>query len=318
MIKNKKSANSPLVDIVILNWNGVDDTLKCLKSLKKINYSNYKIWILDNGSTKDNSVEVLSNLSKKDEINFIDNKANKGYAMGCNRLISSALKANKNGYILLLNNDTIVEPDFLEKLVDVAQSSKTESIVGPAIYQRPNKLSWDDYPGYFKFLIGGSGRELNMRSKVKRGVSFEVGYLSGCCWLIKKDMLKKIGLFEKNYFTYYEEIEWAYRIKNRGYKFLLVPTSVIYHKGHATSSKLTGFQLYYQNRNLIWFEKEYATKKQYFIYRIYLFLYKIPKTILLNFIQMDKSIEKTKRFLEGIYDGLMGVNSEKRIGFYKM
>src|SRR3989339_346256 len=122
--------NKPLVYILILNWNGKEDTLECLSSLKKIDYPNYKTIVIDNGST-DDSVKIIN--KKYPKIKIIENKKNLGYAEGNNVGIRYALK-NKADYVLILNNDTIVDKKFLTELVKVGESNEKVGIVGPNVY----------------------------------------------------------------------------------------------------------------------------------------------------------------------------------------
>ena len=124
-------SDSPKVAIVILNWNGLADTLECLDSLQKIVYPNYVVVVIDNGSNG-NDAEIIK---KKfgDFVFVIEEEKNLGFAGGCNEGIRWALHSGAK-YVLLLNNDTVVDPNFLIELVNVAQNDPQIGIVGPKVY----------------------------------------------------------------------------------------------------------------------------------------------------------------------------------------
>lgn len=293
--------NKPIVAIIILNYNGWKDTIECLESLKKINYKNYRILLVENGSTNNSSEILIKKYSKNKKIKIIKNKENLGFTKGNNEVI----KNNSDfDYFLLLNNDTIVEKDFLNVLVDFAEKNKDVGVVTPAIYKYSDKkeLNKIDSPAKFNFKIGGGQAIFYDKNTIS---PFEVDYASGCCWLIKKEIIKKTEWFKEKYFAYNEEIEWAYRIKKIGYKFFIIPLSKIYHKGERTTSKIPGFRLYYGTRNMIWFEREYAPIMDLIIFFIYLFIYKVPKILIKIVRSKDKWIS-FKSYIKGIKEGLFG------------
>ena len=123
---------NPKVSIIILNWNSLDDTVHCLESLEKITYPNYDIIVVDNGS-KGNDAEILRE-KFKGYIHIIENDKNYGFPEGCNIGMRYALKNSAPDYILLLNNDTTVAPDFLAEMVKIAESDPLIGIAGPKIY----------------------------------------------------------------------------------------------------------------------------------------------------------------------------------------
>ena len=291
--------NNPFIKIIILNYNGREDTIECINSLLKIDYKNYKILLVDNNSSDGSLEDFKKKYAKNKKIKIIRNKRNYGFAGGNNRAIKQNFNSN---YFLLLNNDTIVKEDFLNILVDFAKKNKNVGVVAPAIYKYSNKkqLNKINSPANFNFKNGG-GQAI---SHDKNIISpFEVDYASGCCWLIKKEIIKKTEWFKEKYFAYNEELEWAYRIKKIGYKFFIIPLSKIYHKGERTTSKISGFRLYYGTRNMIWFEREYASSMDLTIFYFYLFIYKIPKML----IKIVKGKERKicfQQYFKGIKEGL--------------
>ncbi|MBR9701507.1 glycosyltransferase family 2 protein [Candidatus Pacearchaeota archaeon] len=296
-MENKFLIKDPKIGILLLNLNGSKDTIECLKSIKEINYKNYEIWVLDNGSG-DDSVKKLRELKKKVKFNLLTLKENKGFTGGNNYLFNKIRKEGLD-YLLLLNNDTIVEKNFLNPLMEKMGKNDNVGVVAPLVYNYYNKarLSFVDSPGKFNLLMG-CGR----RTRIHKENDFQVDYASGVCWLIKKDLFEKMGGFNDKFFAYGEEIELAFRIKKAGFKTFIIPSSRIWHKGAATSKKISGLRRYLENRNTIWFEKKYGGF-YYYPFLLYFMLYKTPKNILK--ISLNKNrYENLKAFLRGVRDGL--------------
>jgi len=223
---------SPLVYIILVNWNGKNDTLECLSSLQKVSYSNFKILVVDNAS-HDGSVEAIR--TDFPNVELLVNKENLRFAGGNNIGIQYALQNNAD-YILLLNNDTTVEPNFLSELIIVAGNQNEIGIVGAKIfYYTDNKRIW---------FAGGT---INLKTGITkhRGIRTidvgqfnneeEVGYITGCCMLVKREVIDKIGMLDESYFIYGEDADWCLRAKKVGFKLMYAPSSVAYHKVSVSS-----------------------------------------------------------------------------------
>jgi hypothetical protein len=239
---------NPKVYIIILNWNGCDDTIECIESLKKVDYPNFTVLVVDNASS-DNSIDVIPR--KYRDVAFIEVKKNLGFAGGNNIGIKYALDHGAE-YILLLNNDTTVEPNFLTEMVKVAQSDTKIGIVGSKIYfySEPariwfagGKLNWlrtkGMHPDYLK--IDNKERPAEHPKKVD--------YITGCCLLIKKDVVKKIGLMSEDYFLYYEDVDWCLRARKAGWRIIFAPAAIIYHKQSQSTRERSFPYIYYHSRN---------------------------------------------------------------------
>ncbi|MFC2082233.1 glycosyltransferase family 2 protein [Bacteroidota bacterium] len=189
----------PQVNIVILNWNGLEDTLECLESLRNINYPNYKIIVVDNHSTG-NDVELIKEKYENEISKLIVTEQNLGFSGGNNIGIDYSVESGAE-YILLLNNDTVVEADFLTILVNEGKSDDI-GIVSPMIaYFSDNKKIWSAGGKINKLKASGFtfGRNKNVENfNYARICSFA----SGCCLLIKSRMIKEIGKLDENYFLY--------------------------------------------------------------------------------------------------------------------
>ena len=125
-------AEHPTVRIIILNWNGLEDTRECLKSLQRIDYRNYEVVVVDNGSDGDDSVVLKAEFG--DFIQLVQNDRNLGCGEGFNVGILRAMEPPQPDYLVIMNNDIVVAPDFLDHLVTVAEGDKQVGLVGPKIY----------------------------------------------------------------------------------------------------------------------------------------------------------------------------------------
>jgi GT2 family glycosyltransferase len=212
--------NIPKVFVVILNYNGGKLIENCLKSLEKVNYSNLFFLVVDNNSS-DNSVGRIEKIYP--EAKIIRNNENKGFAGGNNVGIQYALK-NRADYVLLLNQDTEVESNFLEELIAEGEKNTKIGLLSPLIFWKRTSRVW---------FSGGWINWLRMRSLHKRnlieGDSFETEFLTGCSLLIKRAVLEKVGLLDEKFFLYWEDVDYSVRVKNARFKIKLVPESVIYH-----------------------------------------------------------------------------------------
>jgi GT2 family glycosyltransferase len=234
----------PLVSILIVNWNGADLLPACLNSLRKQKYKSIEIIINDNNST-DNSLEVIK---KYKDIIVIKSKDNFGFAGGNN----IALKKAKGKYVLLLNTDTVVTKDFLEKLVISMESDPTLGVVQPKFF-----YDNDDFPE--KNIINSIGAYLTNTGflyypgygkKDKRAIynkKSEVFSAYGACMLIRKDVIDKVGLFDNDYFLYFEETDFCMRVWLSGWRIEYIPGIVIYHKGGVSTKKQGMERIYFHS-----------------------------------------------------------------------
>lgn len=242
--------NQPSVAIIIINWNGADDTIECLESIKKIDYPKHKIFLVDNGSSDDSVLKLraLPNPNFK----LIETGKNLGFSGGNNVGIQKALKEGVD-YILLLNNDTMVKSDFLTELVRVGDSDKSIGIVGPKIYysSEPTRIWFNG--GDFTWL--GGGRHLQhdeIDSDPGEAMPSETEFMTGCALLIKSRVAKEIGPMEERFFLYYEDTEWSLRARKAGYKVMRAPLAKIYHKVSRSSEKIGNSVIhYYHIRNAL-------------------------------------------------------------------
>lgn len=214
------------VNLFVLNWNGRDLTLDCLSSLEKITYPNVKIYVIDNGSS-DNSVTAIRNQFPDYEI--IGLPENYGFARGNNA--GFELVKQKADYTIFLNNDTIVDPNFVEPLINAMESNSTVKQSTPKIFYADN-LDYIWFGGGKVSLWAGWIRHLGIRQKDSIQFSFNrnVDYATGCCVCMRTVDFESIGMFDESFLMYGEDVDLSLRFRKQGGQILFVPESKIWHK----------------------------------------------------------------------------------------
>ena len=240
-----------------------------MESLKKINYSNYQIILIDNGS-KDKDGDRLK--KKFPFVHLMKNKENLGFCKANNQGMKFALR-NGVDYVLLLNNDTVVDKDFLNVLVDYAEQHPEVGAVSPRInYYRSEIVQC--FGGTFVSAFGS----VFPIKKVKENRIIHPDVLSGCALFIRSEVVKKVGFLDDIFFAYMEDIDYCVRIKDKGYLLAVIPQSLIWHKqsssaGIKGTSKVSSLQAYLRMRNALYFirRREIGFRKFFLIFSIIFF-----------------------------------------------
>ncbi len=252
--------NQPLVAIVVLNWCKPAETLACLASLARVTYPNARIIVVDNGSG-DDSVPLIR--QHHPEVEVLETGANLGYAGGNNVGIRFALEHGADA-ILILNNDIVVAPDFLEPLLNAALPPAAPAIVTSAVCEMVRRdvlwalgaeIDWRDgspvrlhsgepYPGW------------------QGAPPFPVGYAAGSAMLAPRCIWEMVGLIEESYFLYYEEADWCMQARRAGFPVLAVPASVVWHEVEAQQGRGSPAVTYYMARNALWFLRRNLPARQ--------------------------------------------------------
>lgn len=289
----------PLVYIVLVNWNGLEDTLECLRSLNEISYKNYKIVVVDNGSNN-NQADVIK--KKFPYIELIKNKRNEGFVVANNQGIKLALK-NGADYILLLNNDTIVNRNFLDVLIEYAEQNRDVGILSPKIVYYNSNIIWS-MGGKISYLTGilimiGKGKDAEKYSGI-----IKPDFVAGCAMLIKRGVINKIGLLDPFYFAYSEDSDYCFRAKKAGYKIKVVPESMIWHKKSASagirgSNRVTPTQAYLRAKNGIIFGRKNLAGVKKILFLGGQFTFKL----FFNLVNCQ-NVKAIKQYLKGLYDGV--------------
>lgn len=262
-------SKDPLVYLLILNYKGYDDTCECIESLLEIQYSNCKLLIIDNDS-QDGSEERLR--ERYPDIEIIQTHKNLGFAGGNNVGIKYAMDKSAD-YIGILNNDIIVDKNFLNVLVSTMESDKEIGIIGPAVCDYNNRGKVIS-AGAKMSLLTGEGVYIYVNedyANISRNVIM-CDYVNGCCMLVSADTINKVGYLPEIYFMYFEETEWCLKARKCGLKVVCDTSSVIWHKESAAIGDDSPLKQYYLSRNRVLFIKRNANFFQKLVFNIYIWL----------------------------------------------
>lgn len=264
------------VSIILINYNSKEDTLECLESLQQIKTTGFKhsLIIVDNASRE---VLELPTRLQSDSIEIIRSESNKGFTGGNNMGIYYAVEKYNSDYVLLLNNDTTVDEQFLKELVRMAEADQKLGMVASKIYfSRNREFHKDSYSkdqlGSVLWYAGGS-IDWDHLAAYHRGVDevdrgqfdsqTESDFATGCAVLVKREILEKVGTFDKRFFLYLEDVDWSVRVKKAGYSIGFCPESVVYHKNAGSSGGSgSGVHEYYQTRNRLLFAFKHGSWKE--------------------------------------------------------
>jgi hypothetical protein len=248
----------PYVSVVIVNWNGKAFLPACLEALQSQTFQDYKVVLVDNGST-DGSVDYLR--EHFPEVCIIANQENRGFAAATNQ----GIRITTSRYIATLNNDTVVAPGWLQALIEVAESD-------PSVGMCASKMLFADYPqminstgiatdriGISWDRLGGDLDDLSMTELVE-----VFGPCAGAA-LYRRAMLDEIGLFDEDFFAYMEDVDLAWRGRVCGWRCFYVPQARVLHHHSATAGEGSRFKSFHLGRNKIWLLlKNYPLRKLWY------------------------------------------------------
>lgn len=299
---------APLIGILVLNWNNPQDTIRCLRSIENSNYSNYQVLVIDNGS-QDDSVAKLRTAFP--ELEILETGQNLGYSGGNNVGISYAIEQGVD-YVMILNNDTLVAPSMLDKLVSAAEKFPQAGLVGPLMYRLESQSNLFAAGSFIDWEKGKTWHRIMFQPASNILESLEtqtVDFIAGCCMLISRTAIEKVGLLSPSYYLNYEDVDFALKIKTAGFSVLFVPEAIMWHKISATLDKLPLVNIYYITRNSLYFFNKYAPGLNKYI-AVSNIILRNMRTILAwsllpRYIQQDKTNDKLAILL-GMRDFFLG------------
>ncbi|KIX15296.1 glycosyltransferase family 2 protein [Dethiosulfatarculus sandiegensis] len=219
------SASLPMVHIIILNWNQWQLTAECLNSLKKLNYSNFKILLVDNGSTDDSCLELQNRFPEQE---ILKSNKNLGFGGGCNLGMQKALKEGAD-FIWLLNNDATADTNALKAMVNLAREKPGLGAIGSQVLDAKQPHAVQAWGGGRISLIWGRSWHIKDRT-----ADTKLDYLIGASLLLKAEALRKVGLFDPGFFLYWEDADLCQRLKKAGWGLAVAEDSRIFHRGNAS------------------------------------------------------------------------------------
>ena len=220
------------IAVIIINWKKYDFTLKCIDSVLKSSYKNFKIILIDNESQNSFPDEI----NKSEKIQIIKNENNEGFSRANNQGIKYSIK-NGFDYVLLLNNDTLIKNDLIDSLIQQS-SNLNQKIIQPLILNYDGTKIWNaggkinNFFGTFETLKKGKSFK-NFKSDKNL-----TEWFTGCCVLIKSEIFNHVGYFDERFFAYYEDVDYSIRLKKMGYSIALMTNSYLQHYESASSKSM--------------------------------------------------------------------------------
>src|SRR2546421_3029580 len=235
--------------MVVLSWDGVDDTVACLRSLAEVRWPRREVILVDNGST-DGTPETVR--SKFPDVDVLANPTNLGFSAANNLGIERALSRDSD-WVFILNNDTVLAPDVVEQLIAAAETHPDAGILSPLIFfADPPDLVW--FGGArFDPARGHSGRMEHYRSRLPAGFGGVrlIDRAAGAAMLISRKAIERVGAFDPELFFLHEDVDLSLRARAAGFEVLLVPDARVWHRVAASQDghERTPLTSYYGMRN---------------------------------------------------------------------
>ncbi|MGB0429097.1 MAG: glycosyltransferase family 2 protein [Bacteroidia bacterium] len=284
---------SPQLSIITVNYNGINDTLQMLESIKQANYDLIEVIVVDNASKSDPTDQIHHHYP---EVRVIRSDKNLGFAGGNNL----GIRVAKGNYIMLLNNDTLVDQDFAEPIVNTFEQNPDVGIVG-------SKIHFNHSPGVIQYAGSTKMNPLTLTSfaigwgQKDNGQYDKGGYTHlahGAAMTVSKKAIEKAGIMEDGYFLYYEELDWCLQIQKAGFKIWFQPKSLIHHKESMSVGKSSPLKEYYKTRNRILLARRNFDGWTRFVCILYLVLVANPIHLIKKVIKGKMDLAKAQ--LRGI------------------
>ena len=282
-----------LVSIISVNYNQADVTCQMLASVKKLNYRNIEVIVVDNGSAEDPEEKIRKVFP---ECKIIHSKENLGFAGGNNL----GIKAAKGDFLFFVNNDTELTEDIIENLLVPFETMDDLGVVSPKIYyyDQPEIIQFAGYTHINPCTARNNTIGQFEADHGQYDVSTTTPYAHGAAMMVRREVIEKTGLMPEVFFLYYEELDWSEQIRKAGFKIIYEPSARIYHKESVTTGSLSPLKIYYLTRNRILFMRRNATRFHLLLFTLFLAFFTIPKNILLYCIKGDFDLARS--FVKGI------------------
>lgn len=285
---------NPFVSIIALNYNQTEVTCAFLESTKNLTYGHFETIIIDNASAKNPAKQIEQ--GNYPNVRLIVCEKNLGFTGGNNL----GMREAKGDYIFIVNNDTEVTPDLLNKLLAPFAQDERIGVVSPKIkfYDHPDIIQ---YAGFHPMnpYTGRTGavgsREVDQGQHNTPGETYGA---HGAAMMVKREVIEKVGMFAEKFFIYYEEWDWSARIRRAGYKIFYQPEATIYHKESVTMGKESAIKAHYHIRNRILFMRRNSAKGEWIIFALFLVCFIIPKAVVTYLSRLQ--FKHLKAFANGV------------------
>jgi GT2 family glycosyltransferase len=279
------------VHIVILNWNGLADTLECLASVRTLTYPNVRVQVVDNAS-EGGEAEVIERAFP--EVNVLKQSENLGFCGGCNAGMKQAI-AEGADFVMLLNNDALVSPNLIEALLDGYAKLENPGAASPVIFKYPEtEKIWFSIAAWEAVWKSGEAKfrlalDENYES-LKHKKPYPTEFACGCCLFVSTDVIRQVGFFDERYFAFYDEAEWCVRMKRQGMTSYIIPSAFMYHKVGKSTPSLVATYLLNRNR-LLWAAENLSFRQKIKSYPV------LAKEFVWHLLNAGNIIPESKRYI---------------------
>jgi hypothetical protein len=288
------NTSRPVVSIITINYNQVHHTLALLGSLQQLTYPSVEVIVVDNCSKVDPTADVNF---KFPQVKVLRSESNLGFAGGNNL----GVKASSGEYLLFLNNDTEVDPGFLEPLVALFEANPKAGAASSKIlyYNTENTIQYAGSTPLNPFT--GRNRSIGWMEKDQGQYEElrETAVAHGCAMMVPRAVIDKVGMMPELFFLYYEEVDWCETIKRAGYKIYVVPKSRVFHKESMSVGKNSTLKTYYLTRNRLLFMRRNSTGLNKAFALLFFIFFSLPKNLSTYLIQRE--IKHVNAFLKGCF-----------------
>ena len=298
-----------LVTIVTINYNQLGLTCELLDSLRKVSYPALEVIVVDNNSVEDPTSVIKE---KYPEVKLIVSKENLGFAGGNNL----GIQASSGEYLFFLNNDTEVDPGFLEPLVEFFESNPLAGAASSKILyfnsgetiQYAGSSRIDPFTGRSK-RIGYLEKDRGQYTSVK-----ETDLAHGAAMMVPRRVIDKVGMMPEFFFLYYEEVDWCESIKKGGYKIYVVPGSKVYHKESMSIGKGSTLKTYYMTRNRLLYMRRNTAGFRKVTWILFFMFFTLPKNAVMFTLKRD--VEHAKAFWKGLAWNFTHLDNGKKLKLF--
>jgi GT2 family glycosyltransferase len=300
---------SPCVSIITINYNQLQLTCELLDSLRKLTYPEVEVIVVDNHS-KENPANVIG--ERYPEVKLILSSENLGFAGGNNL----GIRASRGKYLLFLNNDTEVDPGFLEPLVALFESNPRAGAASSKILyfnsgetiQYAGSSRIDPFTGRSK-RIGYMEKDQGQHNRLQ-----ETDLAHGAAMMVPRKVIEEVGMMPDFFFLYYEEVDWCESIKKAGYKIYFVPDSKVYHKESMSIGKGSTLKTYYMTRNRLLYMRRNTAGFRKLTWILFFLLFSLPKNALMFTLKRD--VNHAKAFWKGLAWNITHLNNGKKFKLF--
>jgi GT2 family glycosyltransferase len=292
--------NKPFISIVTVNYRQAEATCDLLQSIKKNSYKNLEVIVVDNGSLKDNDRVFGRAYPGVVVIRSIENL---GFAGGNNLGIGQA----SGEFLFFVNNDTVFTNGLVEHLLQAFKRPDV-GMASPKIkyFNQPDTIQYADFTPINKFTVRNKLIGKGEKDKEQHDLAKAVAYGHGAAIMVRKSVMQAAGMMSKDYFLYYEELDWCQQIRKAGFTIFFEPKAVIYHKESLAVGKESPIKVFYQNRNRIWYMKRNHQGMNLVLFFLFLLFFTIPAHTI-SYIFRNK-LDLLIAFYRGIIEGFSGPN----------